>query len=35
MCYLVTHDRLELYYKDDEISIGDREIPDNETTKTL
>ena len=35
MCYLVAHDRLELDYKDDEISIGDREIPDNATTKTL
>ena len=34
-CSLVAHDRLQLYYKDDEISIGDRSIPDNETTKTL
>ena len=24
MCYLVAHDRLQTYYKDDEIIIGDR-----------
>ena len=35
MCYLVAHDILQLYYKDDEISIGDRAIPDNATTKIL
>ena len=35
MCYLVAHDRLQIDYKDDEISIGDREIPDNATRKTL
>ena len=27
MCYLVAHDRLQLYYKDDESIIGDRETP--------
>ena len=35
MCSLVAHDRLEPYYKDDEISIGDRAILNDETTKTL
>ena len=35
MCSLVSHDRFQLDYKDDEISIGDRAIPDNATTKTL
>ena len=33
--YLVAHDKLQLYYKDDESSIADRAIPDNATTKTL
>ena len=28
MCYLVSHDKLQLDYKDDEISIGDRSITD-------
>ena len=35
MCSLVAHDRLQLYYKDDESSIGDREIPNDATIKTL
>ena len=35
MCYLVTHDILQLDYKDYEISIGYRAIPYNLTTKTL
>ena len=35
MYYLVDHDRLKLYYKDYESSIGDRSIPDNATTKSL
>ena len=35
MCYLVAHDRLQLDYKDDEISIGDRAIPVDTTIKTL
>ena len=35
MFSLVVHDRLQLYYKDDEIIIGDRAIPDNTSTKTL
>ena len=35
MCSLVDHDRLQLYYKDNKSSIGDRAIPDNVTTKTL
>ena len=34
MCSLVAHDILQLDYKYDEISIGDRAIPDNATTKT-
>ena len=29
MCSLVAHDKLQLYYKDDERIIGDRAIPDN------
>ena len=33
MCSLVAHDRLQNDYKDDEISIGDREIPNDVTTK--
>ena len=35
ICYLVAHDRLQLDYKDDEISIGDREIPNDATIKKL
>ena len=35
MCYLVSHYRLQLDYKDDEISISDREIPNDATIKTL
>ena len=35
MCYLVAHDRLQLYYKDDEISITDRAIMNDATIKTL
>ena len=35
MCYLVPHEKLQLDYKDDEISIGDRATPGNETTNTL
>ena len=35
MCSLVSHDRLEPDYKDYEISIGDREIPNDATIKTL
>ena len=35
MCDLVAHDRLQLDYKYDEISIGDRAIPNDATVKTL
>ena len=35
MCFLVDHEGLRLDYKDDEISIVDRAIPDNATTKIL
>ena len=35
MCYLVAHDRLQLYYKDDEIIITDRAIMNDATIKTL
>ena len=35
MCSLAAHDRLKLDYKDDESSIGDREIPNDATIKTL
>ena len=34
MCSLVAHDRLQLDYEYDE-SIGDREIPNDATIKTL
>ena len=35
MYYLVANDRLEQYYKDNEISIGDRAIPNDATVKKL
>ena len=35
MCSLVAHYRLQLDYKYDKSSIGDRSIPDNSTTKEL
>ena len=35
MCSLVAHDRLQTYYKDDESSIGDREVPNDATVKEL
>ena len=35
MCSLVAHGRLQLYYKYDESSIGDREITNDATMKTL
>ena len=35
MCSLVDHDRLQLDYKDYEISIGDREISDDATINTF
>ena len=35
MCYLVAHDRLQLDYIDNEISIGDREIPNDATIKNI
>ena len=35
MCSLVAHDILQLDYKDDESSIGNRAITDNATTKAL
>ena len=35
MCYLVSHDRLEPYYKDDESIIGDRAIPNYARIKKL
>ena len=35
MFYLVAHDRLQTYYKDDESSIGDRAIPNDATVKEL
>ena len=34
MCYLVAHDILKLYDEDDEISIEDKSITDNSTTKS-
>ena len=35
MCSLVAHDRLQDDYKDDEISIGNRAIPNDATVKAL
>ena len=35
LCSLVDHDRLQLDYKYDKSSIGDRAIPDDSTIKTL
>ena len=35
MCSLVSHDRLQTDYKYDEISIGDRAIPNDATVKEL
>ena len=35
MCSLVAHDRLQNYYKDDEISISDRSIPNDAIVKEL
>ena len=35
MCYLIAHDGLEPDYKDDEISIGDKAIPNDSTIKAL
>ena len=35
MCSLVAHDRLKEKKKDDESSIGDREIPNDATVKAL
>ena len=35
MCSLVAHYRLQKYYKDDENSIGDREIPNDAKVKEL
>ena len=35
MCSLVSHDRLQTDYKDDEISIGNRSIPNDATVKEL
>ena len=34
VCYLVAHDRLQLDYEYDVISIGDRTIPNDPTIKT-
>ena len=35
MCYLVAHDRLQPDYEDDVISIGDIEILNDASVKTL
>ena len=35
MCSLVTHDKIQQNYEDDESSIGDRSIPKDATTKSL
>ena len=35
MCSLVTHDKIQPYYEDDEISIGDKLIPKNATIEAL
>ena len=33
MCYLVAHDKIKPNYEYNEIGIGDRSIPKDETTK--
>ena len=35
MCSLAAHDKIQPSYEDDEISVGDRSIPKNATTKLL
>ena len=35
MCSSFAHDRLQLYYKDYQSSIGDRSVPKDSTIKTL
>ena len=35
ICSLVAHNKIQPAYEDDEISIGDRPIPKNTTTKAL
>ena len=35
MCYSVARDKMQPDYKDDDISIGNRSIPDNATPKSL
>ena len=35
MCSLFSHDKIQLYYEDDDISIGDGSIPKNATTEVL
>ena len=35
MCYLVAHDKKQLYCEDDESSLGDRLLPKNATAEAL
>ena len=35
MCSSDSHDKMQLYYKDDEISLGDRQITKDATPKLL
>ena len=35
MCSLVAHNKMQPYYEDDEISLGDRELPKYATPKSL
>ena len=35
MCPLVAHDKMQPYYEDDEISLGDRSIPKDATPESL
>ena len=32
MCSIIAHDKQQISYEDKEISIGDRQIPNNATT---
>ena len=35
MCYIISHDKKQSLYEDEEIVIGDRPIPNNATTESL
>ena len=35
LCYIIAHDKEQTSYEDEEISIGDRQIPKTSTTEAL